>query len=78
LTHEPLSALVSGSDGLHDLRCIIQQAPAHLSAGGWLLLEHGFDQAEAVQALLRTAGFAQVQGRCDLAGMARCSGGALW
>ncbi len=53
LTHEPLSALASGADGLDDLRSIIAQAPAHLAPGGWLLLEHGHDQAEAVAALLQ-------------------------
>ncbi|WP_312306004.1 peptide chain release factor N(5)-glutamine methyltransferase [Pulveribacter sp.] len=77
LAHEPLSALASGADGLDDLRAIINQAPARLTAGGWLLLEHGWDQAGAVQALLRTAGFDQVQSRHDLAGIARCSGGTM-
>ncbi|WP_312758958.1 peptide chain release factor N(5)-glutamine methyltransferase [Pulveribacter sp.] len=77
LAHEPLSALASGADGLDDIRAIIAQAPARLAAGGWLLLEHGWDQAEAVQALLRAAGFDQVQSRHDLAGIARCSGGTM-
>ena len=75
LTHEPPEALTAGPDGLDDLRQIIAQAPAHLSPGGWLLLEHGFDQADAVRALLIKRGFAQVQSRQDLAGIARCSGG---
>ena len=75
LTHEPLSALASGADGLDDLRSIIAQAPAHLAPGGWLLLEHGHDQAEAIAALLQQAGLAQVQSRKDLAGIVRCSGG---
>lgn len=75
LTHEPLQALASGPDGLDDLRQIIAQAPAHLQPGGWLLLEHGWDQAGAVRALLVQAGFASVQSRQDLAGIARCSGG---
>jgi len=75
LTHEPLQALASGPDGLDDLRHIIQQAPAHLHPGGWLLLEHGWDQADAVRALLVQAGFTVVQSRRDLAGIARCSGG---
>lgn len=75
LTHEPHEALASGADGLDDIRSIIAQAPSHLAPGGWLLLEHGWDQAEAVQALLRAAGFAQVQSRHDLAGHARCTGG---
>jgi release factor glutamine methyltransferase len=75
LTHEPWQALVAGADGLDDIRQIIDQAPAHLHPGGWLLLEHGWDQAEAVRALLEAAGFVQVQSRRDLAGMERCSGG---
>jgi len=75
LQHEPAQALASGADGLEDLRAIIAQAPAHLAPGGWLLLEHGWDQAEAVAALLAGAGFVQVQGRKDLAGIVRCSGG---
>lgn len=75
LAHEPRQALVSGPDGLDDLRAIVAGAPAHLTPGGWLLLEHGWDQAEAVRALLRRAGFTQVQSRRDLAGVERCSGG---
>ena len=75
LKHEPLSALAAGADGLDDLREIIDQAPQHLLAGGWLLLEHGYDQAAAVRALLGERGFVQVQSRCDLAGIERCSGG---
>ena len=75
LTHEPLQALASGADGLEDIRTIVAQAPTHLRPGGWLLLEHGYDQAQAVKALLATHGFAQVQSRNDLAGIARCTGG---
>ena len=75
LAHEPLQALVSGRDGLDDIRAIIAQAPAHLHDGAWLLLEHGYDQAPAVRALLGAAGFSEVQSRQDLAGIARCSGG---
>ena len=77
LQAEPQSALVSGADGLVDIRAVAAQAPAHLLPGGWLLLEHGFDQAAAVQALLVQAGFAQVQSRKDLAGIQRCTGG-MW
>jgi release factor glutamine methyltransferase len=75
LKHEPLQALVSGPDGLEDIRRIISQAPAHLAPRGWLLLEHGWDQASAVRALLKRAGFEAVQSRCDLAGIERCTGG---
>ena len=75
LTHEPLQALASGADGLDDIRAIVSQAAQHLTPGGWLLLEHGHDQAEAVQMLLLAHGFAAVQSRNDLAGVARCTGG---
>ena len=75
LTHEPLQALASGADGLEAIRTIVAQAPAHLRPGGWLLLEHGHDQAPAVHALLTRRGFSGVQSRNDLAGIARCSGG---
>jgi release factor glutamine methyltransferase len=72
-----LQALASGSDGLDDIRQIIAQAPAHLNTNGWLLLEHGYDQADAVRTLLQSAGFSRVQSRQDLAGIARCTGGQL-
>ncbi len=75
LTHEPLQALASGADGLDDLRTIITQAPNHLNKDGWLLLEHGYDQAEAVRALLTAQGFSQVASRKDIADIERCSGG---
>ena len=75
LTHEPLSALTAGEDGLDDIQQIIELAPQHLLLGGWLLLEHGYDQASGVCELLARRGFAQVQSRMDLAGIARCSGG---
>ena len=77
LRHEPALALVSGADGLDALRLLCAQAPAHLNAGGWLLLEHGHDQAQAVRALLRAAGLQQVQSRRDSAGIERCSGGRM-
>ena len=77
LTHEPLSALTSGVDGLDDIRQIIAQAPNRLAPGGWLLLEHGWDQAAPVQALLRRAGFEEVQSRRDLGGIERCTGARL-
>ncbi|MDP3820214.1 MAG: peptide chain release factor N(5)-glutamine methyltransferase [Burkholderiales bacterium] len=74
LGHEPTLALTPGGDGLDALRCIVAGAAAHLEPRGWLLLEHGFDQADAVQALLREHGFADIQTRHDLAGQPRCSG----
>ena len=75
LRHEPAQALSSGADGLQDIRHIITAASAHLRPGGWLLLEHGFDQAAAVRELLQLTGFANVQSRRDLSGIERCSGG---
>ncbi len=70
---EPASALVSGADGLDDLRAIIAAAPEHLDAGGWLLLEHGYDQAAAVAQCLVARGFEAVQSRKDLGGHERIS-----
>ena len=75
LTHEPISALVAGKDGLSDLRQIVTQATHHLKPGAWLLLEHGFDQAQAMQDILANQGFVSVQSRPDLAGILRCTGG---
>lgn len=68
---EPASALVAGEDGLADIRRIVAEAPEHLEAGGWLLLEHGYDQAEAVRALFAARGFAAVESRRDLGGHQR-------
>lgn len=75
LGHEPRLALTSGLDGLDAIREIVRAAPAHLVAGGHLLLEHGWDQAGSVRELLKKAGFVDVQSRCDLAGIERCTGG---
>jgi release factor glutamine methyltransferase len=75
LRYEPTEALVGGPDGLAALRAIVRAAPAHLRPGGWLLLEHGATQAEAVTGLLRSAGFTDVETRQDLAGHPRCTGG---
>lgn len=69
--HEPMGALASGEEGLDDLREIIHAAPAHLSPAGWLLLEHGYDQGEAVCALLDAAAFDQVADLADLQGHGR-------
>ena len=75
LRHEPLQALSSGADGLDDIRHLVSQSHAYLHPGGWLLLEHGYQQATAVRALLLAAGFTNVQSRRDLSGIERCSGG---
>lgn len=66
LRHEPMSALASGSDGLDAIRQIAASAPAHLRPGGWLLLEHGWDQGEPIRALLGHAGFVEVATEQDL------------
>jgi len=75
LRHEPLEALTSGGDGLSALREIIGGAPSHLAPGAWLLVEHGYDQADAVQALFCAHGFSAVTTRTDLSGQPRCTGG---
>ena len=74
LRHEPLLALVGSracADGLEDIRRIVAGAPAHLAPGGWLAIEHGYDQAEAVRALMREAGLAEEHSVPDLAGIDR-------
>lgn len=75
LRFEPIDALTDHADGLSDLRMISQQAAHHLKQDGWLLMEHGYDQAEAVRDLLRQNNLAEVQSWCDLAGIERVSGG---
>lgn len=72
---EPASALVSGVDGLDDIRHIVSAAPDHLEDGGWLLLEHGWQQADTVGSLLAQRGFTEVQNWRDLGGRQRVSGG---
>ncbi|MES2721440.1 MAG: peptide chain release factor N(5)-glutamine methyltransferase [Pseudomonadota bacterium] len=73
--HEPLSALVAGEQGMADLLHLVREAPRYLLDTGWLLLEHGATQAEAVRAALFQCGFAQVQTWQDLSGLDRVSGG---
>jgi len=75
LRFEPVDALTDHADGLSDLRTIVAGAVAHLAPGGWLLLEHGYDQAKAVRALLADAGYLEAQSWRDLAGIERVSGG---
>jgi release factor glutamine methyltransferase len=65
LRYEPLSALASGQDGLDDIRRIIQHAPAHLKANGWLLLEHGSNQSHLIAELFAQKGFVQIQHKKD-------------
>jgi release factor glutamine methyltransferase len=77
LRFEPVGALTDHADGLSALRTIIAGAPPHLKPQGWLLMEHGYDQAQAVRALLTAAGYSEVQSWQDLAGIERVSGGRL-
>ena len=76
LRFEPGQALTDGSaDGLDSIRAIAAGAGAHLKRGGWLLLEHGYDQAEAVRAVLQQAGFDELESHPDLAGIPRVAAG---
>ncbi|HCI53739.1 MAG TPA: peptide chain release factor N(5)-glutamine methyltransferase [Gallionella sp.] len=68
---EPLSALASGEDGLDDIRRILLEAKNHLKAGGWLMFEHGYNQAARVRGLLQDAGFYCVSSALDLSGIER-------
>jgi len=77
LAYEPVTALVAAGDGLSDIARITRDAPARMAAHGWLLFEHGWEQAAAVQALLAGAGFAEPATRTDLEGRPRCTGGRL-
>jgi release factor glutamine methyltransferase len=76
LRFEPRAALTDESeDGLASLREIIAGAPAHLKSGGWILIEHGYDQADACRALLEASGFGAIVSIPDLAGIPRVAGG---
>ena len=75
LRFEPRTALASGADGLDAIRAIVRDAPAHLKPGGWLLLEHGYDQGAPVHRLLEKCGFVEVFTALDLEGRERVSGG---
>ena len=75
LRSEPQSALVAGPAGLDDIQTIVTQSHAHLLPGGWLLFEHGYDQAGPCRQLLQQAGFTQLINLADLAGQPRVSGG---
>ncbi len=78
LRFEPRAALTDGSaDGLDSIRAIVAGAASHLAPGAWLLLEHGYDQAEAAGALLAAAGFSERVSIRDLAGIPRVAGGRI-
>jgi len=74
---EPISALISGKDGLDDIRHIVRWSPVHLNAGGWLLLEHGYHQAAQVRALMATQNFTDIETHQDLAGNDRVTVGKV-
>jgi release factor glutamine methyltransferase len=77
LRFEPAMALAAGKDGLDEIRHIVTNAPAQLKPGGWLLFEHGHDQAGACRDLLHSAGFGKLVSLADLAGIPRVAGGRL-
>jgi len=72
---EPVGALGAGADGLDALRIVVRGAPARLAADGVLLVEHGFDQAVAVRALMVDSGFSEIATLRDLAGLERVTRG---
>lgn len=76
LRFEPRAALASGTDGLDAIRAIVHDAPSHIKQGGWLMLEHGYAQGDAVRSLLKQSGFVEVFTAVDLEGRERVSGGA--
>jgi release factor glutamine methyltransferase len=75
LRFEPRDALAAGHDGFDAIRAIVAGADAHLAAGAWLAIEHGFEQASSVCSLLRAAGLLEVESMRDLAGYERVSAG---
>jgi release factor glutamine methyltransferase len=74
---EPLTALEGGAEGLDAIRRIVAEARPHLIAGGWLLFEHGYDQASPARQFLQAAGYEDVFSARDLAGIERVAGGRL-
>lgn len=73
--HEPSRALTSGTDGLSDIRYLLANSQRYLTTGGWLLLEHGYDQGQQVDALFESAGYSSITQRRDLAGHIRMTYG---
>jgi len=78
LRYEPHAALASGADGLDAIRSIVRDVPAYLRQGGWLLLEHGFEQGAAVRALLQQSGYREVSTERDLESRERVTGARAW
>ena len=77
MSFEPKIALTSGPDGFRDLSLIIEKSPEYLNSGGWLILEHGYDQSSRVTSAMREAGFEEIFTDCDLGGRPRVSGGKM-
>lgn len=77
LRYEPITALTSEQQGLADIAHIVQQAPQYLHSNGWLYLEHGYNQADAVRQLLQQAGFTQIESKLDYGNNWRISGGCI-
>ncbi len=75
LQHEPVNALISEDEGLRDIAHLIKQAGTHLKTGGWLLLEHGFDQGERIRDLFAINGFSDIETHRDLANLERVTRG---
>jgi len=75
LRHEPHAALVAGAQGLDALAQLVEAAPRHLT--GWLLLEHGWDQADSVRRMMSDVGFRDLETRADLSGLPRCTSGRI-
>lgn len=75
---EPQSALISGLDGLDDIRHIVAKATLHLRPAGWLMLEHGYDQSSAVASLMKSYGYQEISHRYDLSGIARVTLGQFF
>ena len=77
LRHEPRGALTDGAYGLSSIREIVQGAVKHLKTGGWLWVEHGYNQAEQVRLIFNQHGFMGIESKTDLAGIPRITGGRL-
>lgn len=77
LRYEPITALTAAQQGLADIAHIVQQAPQYLHRNGWLYLEHGYNQADAVRQLLQQAGFTQIESKRDYGNNWRISGGCI-
>lgn len=78
LKYEPREALISGPEGLDAIRAIIVEAPNYLAQGGYLILEHGFDQSEKITQLLQKSGYREVRDYSDLSGLPRMIVGRKW